>query len=137
MTPALLRFWGLLALYSLIVFLIMELFERFLFPVQWVYSQRFLIQAFMMLVTALIHFGLMRAAARSGGAFIRFAMGASAAKLFIFVFIMVIFGILDRSNAVSFILNFFVLYLFYTVFEVGMIYHRLTKAGTDRAESNR
>lgn len=131
MNPALLRFWGLLALYSMTVFLIMELLERYLFPVQWVYAQRFLIQAFMMLVTAFILFGLLRAASRSGGAFIRFAMGASAIKLFLFITIMVIFGVLDRSNAVAFILNFFVLYLFYTIFEVGMIYQRLTKKGTE------
>lgn len=136
MNMVLLRFWGLLALYSLIVFLIMEVMERYLFPVQWVYSQRFLIQSFMMLVTALMLFGLLRAASRSGGAFIRFAMGASAIKLFLFISIMVVFGIIDRSNAVAFILNFFVLYLFYTVFEVVMIYHRLTKAGSDPARSN-
>lgn len=129
MNPVLLRMLGLLGIYSLAVFLIMEVIERYLFADQWVYSQRYLIQGFMMLITALIMLGLLKTASRSGGAFIRFAMGASAIKLFLFISIMVIFGMLDRSNAVAFILNFFVLYLFYTVFEVGMIYHSLTKAG--------
>lgn len=130
MNPVLLRNLGLLAIYSLAVFLVMEVFERYLFPVQWVYAQRYLIQGFMTLITALVMHGLLKTASRGGGAFVRFAMGASALKLFLFISIMVIFGIVDRPHAVPFILNFFILYLFYTLFEVGMIYHRLTKAGS-------
>jgi hypothetical protein len=48
-------------------------------------------------------------------------MLTTAIKLFLFITVMIIYSFLNRKDAVAFLLNFFILYLVYTVFEVVQI----------------
>ena len=59
--------------------------------------------------------------------FVSVFMLTTTVKLFLFIAIMIIYAFINRKDAVSFLLNFFILYLFYTVFEVTQII-RLTKS---------
>jgi len=53
--------------------------------------------------------------------FVGVFMLTTALKLFLFIAIMIIYSFLNKNDAVAFLLNFFVLYLVYTVFEVTEI----------------
>jgi len=53
--------------------------------------------------------------------FISVFMLTTAIKLFLFITVMIIYSFLNRKDAVAFLLNFFILYLVYTVFEVVQI----------------
>ena len=53
--------------------------------------------------------------------FVSVFMLTTAVKLFLYVGIMIIYALTNRKDAISFLLNFFVLYLVYTVFEVIQI----------------
>jgi hypothetical protein len=59
--------------------------------------------------------------------FVSVFMLTTTVKLFLFIAIMIIYAFINRKDAVSFLLNFFILYLVYTVFEVTQII-RLTKS---------
>ena len=56
-------------------------------------------------------------------------MLATAAKLFLYIAVMIIYALINKKDAVPFLLNFFILYLVYTIFEVTQII-RLTKPPT-------
>ena len=94
--------------------------EKFRFEMVW------MLQLFMMLVTFLFHVGLMRAGAKSDAAFIRFFMGATGIKLFLFMVVLIGYALFNKATAVAFIANFFILYLLYTVFEVAMVYKKFS-----------
>ncbi|MCX6287073.1 MAG: hypothetical protein NTY96_08160 [Bacteroidetes bacterium] len=53
--------------------------------------------------------------------FVSVFMLTTALKLFVFIAIMIIYAFINRKDAIPFLLNFFVLYLVYTVFEVTQI----------------
>ncbi len=61
--------------------------------------------------------------------FISVFMLTTAIKLFLFITVMIIYSFLNRKDAVAFLLNFFILYLVYTVFEVVQIIS-LTKSSS-------
>ncbi|MEI6883640.1 MAG: hypothetical protein WCO02_04085 [Bacteroidota bacterium] len=48
-------------------------------------------------------------------------MLTTAGKLFLFIAIMIIYSFLNKKDAVPFLLNFFVLYLIFTIFEVTQV----------------
>ncbi|MCX6280971.1 MAG: hypothetical protein NTU51_03345 [Bacteroidetes bacterium] len=50
--------------------------------------------------------------------FVSVFMLTTTVKLFLFIAIMIIYAFVNRKDAVPFLLNFFILYLVYTVFEV-------------------
>ena len=84
------------------------------------------IQLFFILATAAFHFGLMKAAAKSDRAFISYFMTATGLKLFLYLAVMVVFAVMFKEQAVGFILNFFILYLFYTAFEIALVYGKFS-----------
>ncbi|MCX6283855.1 MAG: hypothetical protein NTW31_06455 [Bacteroidetes bacterium] len=53
--------------------------------------------------------------------FVSVFMLTTALKLFLFITIMIIYAFLNRKDAIPFLLNFFILYVVYTVFEVTQI----------------
>ena len=76
----------------------------------------------MIAATVLFHYGLMRAVKSGGQASIRYFMGATSAKLMVFMMVMIIYGLMNKESAFGFILHFFIFYLFYTVYEVAIAY---------------
>ena len=69
------------------------------------------------IVTLLFHVGLQRSFEKGSKHFIRYYMGASGMKMFVFLVIIIIFALLNKKQAVAFTLCFFFFYLFFTVFE--------------------
>lgn len=107
----------LLVAFSIPVYLLLDFFQDYI-PAKAVYHRFWIIQLLMLLVSWIIHRGLANAAKKSGPAFIRFFMMSSGLKLFVFMIIMIVYGIADAENAFGFIFHFLLLYLLYTTAEV-------------------
>lgn len=73
--------------------------------------------AFFSTVSILIHFLLLRASNFRIAKFSTFFMGSTSAKLFLYIIFLVIYVLVDKINAVPFLLTFFVLYFLFTIFE--------------------
>lgn len=83
-------------------------------------------QLVLILITLFFHIGLFRAGQKSNQAFIRFFMGATGIKLFILMTVMIGYSLFNKESAFAFILHFFIFYILYTVFEVTLIYKKLS-----------
>jgi len=73
--------------------------------------------AFFVIISILVHFILLKASNFRIAKFSTFYMGSTSAKLFIYIIFLIIYVLVDKANAVPFLLTFFVLYLLFTVFE--------------------
>jgi hypothetical protein len=73
---------------------------------------------FFLSVTLIVHLILLKVSEKKGVGFINFFMLLTFGKLLFFLTIILIYALLNRSDAVAFILAFFILYVFFTAFEV-------------------
>jgi len=64
------------------------------------------------------HYVLLKASEKDIKKFIPYFMGANGIKLMIYLFTLLIVVLIDRAEAIPFIIGFFALYLIYTIFEV-------------------
>lgn len=119
------RFLISLLIYSAVIFVLLLLVQPHL-PARAAFAGFYVIQLIVIGVTLAIHSGLTNAGKKSNQAFIRFFMGATAGRLFLYMVIMIIYGLLNRESAFGFILHFFVLYLVYTIFEVAFSYKQFS-----------
>lgn len=69
-------------------------------------------------VTLLVHYFLHKVSQKKHNSFIRMFMLLSFGKLLFFLLVMILYAFIFRSDAKAFIIDFFLLYVFYTVFEV-------------------
>jgi hypothetical protein len=69
-------------------------------------------------VTLIVHLILLKVSQKKTGGFINFFMLLTFGKLLFFLTIIIVYALLNRSDAVRFIISFFILYVFYTAFEV-------------------
>lgn len=69
-------------------------------------------------VTLLIHFILVKVSLKKATNFINVFMLLTLGKLMLFLSIIMIYIFLFREDAVRFVMTFFVLYVFFTIFEV-------------------
>ena len=114
-----------LTIFSIIVAVVF-FFADPLFTGRAAFAGHIYIQLFLIAATFLFYAGLMRAGEKSDQAFIRFFMGASGVKMFLFLTIMMIFGLLNKEHAFGFIIHFFIYYLLYTTFEVVVIFKKFS-----------
>lgn len=74
---------------------------------------------FFYLVTNLVHIYLLMIAGKSGSKFTSYYMAVSFLKMFFYVAIAIVYVILNKEDAKPFFLNFLLLYVVYTSFEVN------------------
>ena len=91
--------------------------------------------AFFFIVTVAFHFGLLYSSSKNNRTFVSYYMVATAMKLFLFLAIIIIYALFNREKAVAFICNFFALYLFFTVFEVLLVYRLFGKSNDSTEET--
>ena len=106
-----------LTLFSIIAFAVLYVFQqtasvRFQSTFFWV------IWLFFVVSTLLIHLALSKAAKKDPKKFVYYFMGTTAIKLFAYLFIILIYGLLDRDHAVGFIASFLIAYFLFSGFEV-------------------
>lgn len=86
--------------------------------------------AFFLSVTIIVHYILLKVSEKKTGAFINYFMVLTFGKLIFYLTIIIIYALLNREDVVPFIISFFILYVFYTTFEV-VLSLRLTKKKMD------
>lgn len=83
-------------------------------------------------VTLIVHLILIRVSEKRTPAFINYFMLLTFGKLIFFLTIILIYALLNRKDAVSFILTFFILYVFYTTFEVVLSMAHVRRRKTEQ-----
>ena len=78
-------------------------------------------------VTVVFHVGLVKAGEKSNQAFVRFYMGGTAIRLFLFMAVIIVYALMGNPDRVAFIMNFFILYMLYTTFEVAAEYKKFSQ----------
>ena len=73
------------------------------------------------LVTAVVHYALLRISAMNPRKFVGYFMLATFAKLMVYLVVMVAYVFKVKEGMLAFVLAFFILYIIYTVFEVVTI----------------
>ena len=68
--------------------------------------------------TLLVHKVLLNASEKRFTKFVTYYMASTFFKLFLYIGVMLVYVFFNRADAVPFIISFFLLYLFYTIFEV-------------------
>lgn len=109
---------GLILIAALLFSTLLQKWYFPMFPVQ------FLVIA---LVTGIIHLFLIKVAQQNIRKFNTVFMALVAIKLLIYFAFILISLLLDRSNAIVFVLTFLVLYICFTIFEVQQILRTLKK----------
>lgn len=104
-------------------------------PAKFQYPHSIYLVAFFFVITAVFHLGMLRNAAKSGGSIIRYFMLATALKFFLYLGIMIGYGLVKPDHAASFISNFFAVYALITVFEVSVIYSHFKSKPSEYRES--
>ncbi len=102
-----------------IIFAIAGFLVTYVLPDQYITPVLPYLFLFFFSVTLLIHYILLKLKAKKESAFIRMFMLLTFAKLLFFLFILIIYAFIYRNDAIAFIIDFFVLYFFFTIFEVN------------------
>ena len=85
------------------------------------------IPAFLLLVTLLVHFYLVRASENDTRKFTAKYLGAMGLKMFIYMIFLIIFLFIDTARAVPFLVSFLATYAAFTTYEVISILNYLKK----------
>ena len=86
-----------------------------------------LLWAFFVLSTGFIHYVLVKVSENNPKRFVGYFMGITGIKLFGYLIIITIYALLKREAALGFTLQFLVLYLLYSGFEVVMLFKHFKK----------
>lgn len=76
------------------------------------------ILAFFYILTNLVHAYLLNIAGKSGSRFTAQYMAISFIKMFFYLAVVIVFVIINKEDAKIFLVNFLLLYVVYTIFEV-------------------
>jgi hypothetical protein len=106
-----------LLIYSLILGTIVALTAYFL-PARFISPVLPFLFIFFFSVTLIVHLILLNVTQKKTGGFVNLFMLLTFGKLLFFLTIILAYSLLNRSDAVQFIISFFILYIFYTAFEV-------------------
>lgn len=93
-------------------------FAAAVIPAKWYFPDFWWLPLFIALVTAVLHSGLLQRKDNSK-AFIRFYMGSTGIRLFIYLTTIIIVAVLNKALALPFVLCFFFFYICFTAFEVS------------------
>ena len=81
---------------------------------------------FFFLVTLAIHYTLLLASEKRTSKFVNYFMLTTFLKLVFYIIIMIVYALLNKSDAIHFIITYFILYVVFTAFEL-ISFFNLTK----------
>lgn len=91
--------------------------------------------AFFAILTTILTRMSLRSAAKSGSRFVTGVMGGVGLRMMFCVLFVVIYWVTAKERNTFFIVYFFILYLFFTVFEIKFLLHKLRTDKKDGLES--
>jgi hypothetical protein len=106
-----------LFIFSLVIGLVVLLLYLFLPPEIVSPSLPYLVIYFF-IITAAVHYALVRSTAYSARRFVSYFMLATFVKFFIYIVTVFAYAYFNRSDLLPFVISFFILYILYTIFEV-------------------
>lgn len=124
-----------LTAYTLLIWLI-YFFSKSLIPIKFYFEKAPFIIMFFYVVTFVFHAGLLNRERKSHRSFITYYMLATALKLFLYLGIIIGYGLLKTGKAIAFISNFFILYVLFTVFEVCVVYFHFKSKYPSSSDEN-
>ena len=90
----------------------------YLLPANYITPTLPFLYVFFFAATLLVHYVLLQVSLKKASSFINYFMLLTFGKLIFFLSIVLAYALLRREDAAQFIIAFFVLYIFFTVFEV-------------------
>jgi hypothetical protein len=112
-------FYIKLTLFSAILFLVSYLFSRFAPPVL-VSDYLIFIVPFFFLMTLLTRIFINRITTKDPKKSLTLYLGASGIKLFLYLIVLITYGLLNKDDAPAFFISFFFFYLVYTFIEIKL-----------------
>lgn len=112
-----LAFTRKLFLFTVVVALFVSIVAYFL-PENYVTPTLPYLFVFFFSATMVVHYVLLQVSLKKTGSFVNYFMLMTFGKLIFFLSIVMAYALLRREDAAQFIISFFVMYLFFTVFEV-------------------
>lgn len=100
-------------------------------PSRYYYSNFPVLLGFFIIVTVAFHAGLEKSYRKGSKEFIRYYMGATGAKLFLYLIIIIAYAMVNKENTVAFVTSFLLFYIIYTVFEVANSMHHFGPKKTE------
>lgn len=97
-------------------------------PQQFRLDALWLILIVFIITTSAVHYLLLKSTDKKAGAFVNNFIGATFIKLMLYLVVIIIFCISNRTKAKIFISGFLIQYLFFTAFEVWAILQQLKKS---------
>ncbi len=90
-------------------------------------SVMWVIFIYFIFITSVFHFGLLKSSEGKPQGFVRYYMGATTFKLMVHVMVILLYCLLNREQAVPFIVSFLIFYVLYTAFEVALAVKKFRK----------
>jgi len=84
------------------------------------------------LVTLIIHYILLNATDKRHSKFVNYFMLTTFLKLVFYMAILIIYALINKSDAIPFIISYFVLYLAFTTFEIVSFYNQSKNTQKDK-----
>lgn len=106
-----------LCLFSILTLGVIVLWQKYA-PERFQTNSGWFIWGFFMVVTALIHFLLIKASEESPKKFITWFMALTGIKLFLYLIIILLYVLLKGKAALGFVVLFFIFYFLYSAFEI-------------------
>lgn len=106
-----------LSLFSITVAVIVFCWNHFA-PEKFYVEDIWLVFGFFILATSAVHYWMVSAAKKKPGQFVNNFMAVTGIKLFLFMIILLVYCLLNRTNAIPFAIGFLVLYFLFSAFEV-------------------
>jgi len=94
-------------------------------------------QFFLFLATTLlVHYILLKGSEKRYSKFVNYYMLTTFLKLVFYMIIIVTYALLNKEDAIAFIISFFILYMAYTIFEFAAFYRLSKNAGHTGKKNN-
>ncbi len=111
------RFVKNLLIYTLVITLIYSITSHFV-DSKYINYNTFLLIFFFLGITIIIHYFLIKAVDKDFNKFFRYFTLTVLIKLMIYLIVIVLYIILELPDRISFIVNFMILYILFTIYEV-------------------
>ncbi|HCN82431.1 MAG TPA: hypothetical protein DIT07_02260 [Sphingobacteriaceae bacterium] len=119
-----LPFYLQLVIFSAMISILIIILKQF-FPGKYIHQAVWGILTFYVMLTLILHYITINAAKGSNSAFMTAVFGSIGFKLLLSVAFIIFYLLNDTSNSVWFAIDFIVLYLFFTVFEIYSLLRNL------------
>lgn len=117
-----------LLLCVVLFFFIPSLPDKFRFDEWWK------IIVFFFIITSAFHYGLLKSTSKRPNAITIYYMATTTIKLLLYVGIIIGYSLMHKDKSAGFIVSFFIMYFFYTAFEVSILYKKFSTPGIKKPE---